>query len=121
MTTAPPDQTEPAALRVSRANLYLSRECCEQFLPAAQAVALLEREGQVLIVPLMPGSAGGLLLKQRNGRGDRVIQAQEFFREHGYLEDFEQRSCALRWDPERAALVVDGLPRARCRTGPLGP
>lgn len=109
---APPDAGGTSRLLVSRANLYLTRELCEQFLPVAQSVALLEREGKVLIVPLMPGSAGGLLLKQRNVRGDRVIHAQEFFREHGYLEDFVQRSCALQWEAERAALVVKGLPRS---------
>ena len=99
-------------LRVAGANLYLDHETCARFLPDAQAVALLKRDGQVLIVPLAAGSAGGLLLKVRNARGDRVVHAQEFFRSQGLLEDFEQRSFELRWSDESAALVVAGIPNA---------
>ena len=99
-------------LRVVGANLYLAHETCARFLPDAQAVALLSRDGQVLIVPLARGSAGGLLLKVRNVRGDRVIHAQEFFRSQGLLEDFEQRSFTLHWSDESAALVVAGIPKA---------
>lgn len=109
----PEPQTARAALdvRVARANFYLSREICDAHLAGLHSVALLQHEDRVLIVPLMPGSAGGLLLKLRNGRGDRVIHAQEFFRTHGYLEDFEERHCELRWDAKMAALEVCGLAR----------
>ncbi len=101
-----------AEVRIARANLYLSREVCDACLPGLQAVALLRREGQVLIVPLMAGSAGGLLLKLRNLRGDRVVHAQEFFREHGYAEEFVERRYALRWKVEMAALAIVGLMQA---------
>lgn len=103
---------EARHLHVSHGNLYLSRETCEAHLRGAPGVALLQRDGRVLIVPLAPDSAGGLLLKVRNARGDCVVHAQEFFRQHGYLEDFVERRCALRWDAAVAALVVEGLPRA---------
>lgn len=96
---------------VARGNLYLSRETCEACLSGIEAVALLDREDRVLIVPLMPESGGGLLLKVRNTHGDRVIHAQEFFREKGYVEDFEERSFPLDWNQESAALVVYNLPK----------
>lgn len=101
----------PLSITVARGNLYLSRELCESCLPGAQSIALLEREDRVMIVPLTPESGGGLLLKIRNARGDRVIHAQEFFREKGYLEDFQERTCAVYWSEESAALVVADLPK----------
>jgi hypothetical protein len=73
------------------------------------SVALLVRDEQIMIVPLIQQSAGGLLLKQRNARGDRVIHAQEFFRSRNLAEEFEVRSVPVRWSAEAAALVVGGL------------
>jgi hypothetical protein len=99
-------------LRVARGNLYLSHALCTRHLPQTAAVALLAREGDVLIVPLHPGSAGGLLLKQRNAAGDRVIHAQEFFRNHGFDEECGPRTLPVRWCTQRAALLVSGLPRS---------
>jgi hypothetical protein len=109
MSTSP--LPEGAVAGVSAGNLYLSRETCDAVLPQARAVALLLREGRVLIVPLQPDSAGGLLLKVRNAHGDRVIHAQEFFRQNGYVEDFVERRCPLSWDSALSALVVEDLPR----------
>ena len=94
---------------VARGNIYLSREICDTFLAGAISVALIVREGNIQIVPLSPDSAGGLLLKQRNARGDRVVHAQEFMREKGYPELFEPRTVPVHWNPDMAALVVEGF------------
>jgi len=102
-------------ISIAQGNLYLSRELCETYLRGAVSVALLAREQNVLIVPLTQQSGGGLLLKQRNARGDRVIHAQEFFRDQGFLEDFEERSAAVLWSSEAAALVVSGCPRIEAK------
>lgn len=96
----------------ARGNLYLSREACDTYMPGVEAIALLDRSERMLIVPLVPESGGGLLLKVRNVRGDRVIHSQEFFREKGYLEDFEERCYPLYWSEESAALVLLNLPKA---------
>jgi hypothetical protein len=108
---APETPMAPLSVTVSKGNLYLSREVCDSHLRGIEAVALLERDGQVMIVPLLPESGGGLLLKIRNAHGDRVIHAQEFFREKGYLEDFEERRFAMRWSAEAAALVIASIPK----------
>lgn len=100
-----------ASAGVSAGNLYLSCEACERYLTGIESVALLSRDAGVLIVPLTRESSGGLLLKIRNARGDRVIHAQEFFRSHGYGEDFEAHRVAMRWDDSAASLVLDGVPR----------
>ncbi len=96
---------------VLRGNLYLARETCDQYFPDIQSVALIAREEMVMIVPLTLESGGGLLLKIRNARGDRVIHAQEFFRAQGFVEDFQERTVPVHWSSELAALAVAGIPK----------
>lgn len=99
-------------VRVARGTLYLPRETCETYFPGMDAVALICRDDDLLLLPLIVGSAGGLLLKVRNKRGDRVIHAQEFFRDRGFVEEFKERTVPARWDADAAALVISGVPRA---------
>jgi hydrogenase maturation protease len=106
---APAAADAPAQIAVARGNLYLSREICDAYFPDVMSVALLARDGEILIVPLTRESGGGLLLKQRNVRGDRVIHAQEFFRKHGLPEQFEARTASAAWSADAAALVLGGL------------
>ncbi len=94
-------------------SIHLPRELCDAHLAGAEAVAVIERDGALLVVPLVPGSAGGLLLKLRNARGDRVIAAQEFLRTHGYADSDEERRVAVRWDESAAALMLTGIARDR--------
>lgn len=112
MATTPNEADGLASAGVAAGNLHLSREACERWLNGIETVALLSRDAQVLIVPLTRESGGGLLLKVRNARGDRVIHAQEFFRTHGFAEDFAAHRVAMRWDESAAALVLSGLPLA---------
>ena len=99
----------PIEVVIARGNLYLSRELCDAYFAGTVSVALIERAGACLIVPLRADSVGGLLLKQRNARGDRVIHAQEFLRGHGVAEQIEPRSMPVRWDEDSAALMIPGL------------
>jgi hydrogenase maturation protease len=103
------ESTVPAEVSVARGNLYLSRATHDAYLADADSVALRAREHEILILPLRRESAGGLLLKQRNARGDRVIHAREFFRAHELPEDVEPRSVPASWSRSDAALVVSGL------------
>ena len=96
-------------ISVARGNLYLSQEICDTYFKGVVSVALLLRDDDVMIVPLTQESAGGLLLKQRNARGDRVIHAQEFFRNKNILEEFDVRVMPVHWSPDSAALVIAGL------------
>lgn len=96
---------------VARGNIYLLRETCDTYLNGIQAVALVERKHRILIVPLIQESGGGLLLKIRNARGDRVIHAQEFFRQNDFVEDFLERDVSVGWNTEDAALVLSDVPK----------
>jgi hypothetical protein len=96
------------AAEIARGNIYLPRAICDAYFAGISSVALIVREGAIQIVPLSRDSAGGLLLKQRNARGDRVVHAQEFMREKGYPELFEPRTVAVRWNGDLAALSIEG-------------
>lgn len=109
MTCRPDDQGAGEVI-IARGNLYLSRELCEMYFAGITAVALLRRGDTILVAPLIPDSAGGLLLKQRNARGDRVIHAQEFIRLNGIAEHFERRAVPTRWHPQAAALLIEIAP-----------
>jgi hypothetical protein len=103
MAAEPDDALTVAWLR--RGSLHLRREACAAFFPQAESVALIEGDGTILVIPLVVGAAGGLLLKVRNARGDRVVQAQEFFRRQGF-DDMAEAALSMRWDAARAALVL---------------
>jgi hypothetical protein len=60
----------------------------------------------ILLIPLILDSAGGLLVKIKNLNGDRIVHAQEFFRYNDYLEEFQERFYKVRWEGERAALLI---------------
>jgi hypothetical protein len=113
----PLDASDPlTCASVRDGNLYLAREVCERFLPNAESVALLRRQGEhgeseLLILPLTRESGGGLLLKIRNAHGDRVVHAQEFFRTQGYVEDAATQQVAMRWSEPAAALILSGVAR----------
>ena len=103
------DVADAAVVTLNHGSLHLPHALCERHFRQTAAVALLVHEGRVMVVPLAPDSAGGLLLKLRNARGDRVVQAQEFLRQHGVIDEFGERRLSARWCPEMAALELEGL------------
>ena len=103
------NQPEPLQVTIARGNIYVPREVCETYFPGLDAVALLPHAEGVLLIPLIQQTAGGMLLKVRNLRGDRVVHAQEFWRQNGYAEDFTEHIYPVRWNRERAALLLKGV------------
>jgi len=92
-------------LRLSNGSLYLSVEYYDRYFKGLGSVALVNRDKQLLIMPIHNEAGGGFLMKIRNARGDRVIHAQEFLAFHG-LEDMDQAVYG-QWDSELSALVLD--------------
>jgi hypothetical protein len=93
-------------ITIARGNLYIPFETYEKYLKNILAVALLPHENGILLIPLIQESAGGLLLKIKNLNGDRIVHAQEFFRNNSYLEEFQEKIYDVRWESERAALLI---------------
>jgi hypothetical protein len=91
---------------VKRGSLYLAREVYDRYFPGLEAVILLRRDDDLLILPVRHAASGGYLLKLRNGAGDRVVSAPDFFREQG-IEDEDELELSVAWSPENAALCSD--------------
>jgi hypothetical protein len=88
---------------VKRGSLYLDRALYDRYFPGLEAVVLLRRDNGLLILPVRHAASGGYLLKLRNGAGDRVVSAPDFFREHG-VEDGVEREIPVVWNTEQAGL-----------------
>lgn len=95
--------------RIGDGRVLLARATFERYLHGAGSAALLERDGRVYLVPLGGPSAGGMLLKQRNAQGDRVLLAEEFLDARGLGRFSAERVFALRWVEEAGALWIEGL------------
>lgn len=96
---------------LKRGSLYLSGETYDKYFAGLDAVILLGRDGHLYIMPVRNTSGGGYLLKLRNSAGDRIINAPDFFREHG-LDDFQEREIDVLWDQNMAALKAEALFKA---------
>ena len=81
----------------------------ELYLAGASSAALVERDGQIFLVPLHGPTAGGMLLKQRNAQGDRVLLATDFLAERGRGRFTPERSCTVRWVAEAGGLLIEGM------------
>ncbi len=103
--------------RIGDGRVLLSRATCERYLAGAGSAVLLEREGLVFLVPLGGPSASGMLLKQRNAQGDRVLLAEEFLAARGLGRFATERSFDLRWVDEVGALLIEGMGQTVAGTG----
>ena len=96
-------------MRIGDGRVRLPRAVCERHLPGASSAALLERDGEVYLVPLAGPGAGGMLLKQSNARGDRVLLACDFLAERGLGQFVADRTFDIRWVEDAGALLIEGL------------
>ena len=79
------------------------------YLDGVESAALIERDAQVLLLPLRGPVAGGMLLKQRNLRGDRVMQATDFLAQLGIDPFAAAAEYKVEWVAEAGALLIQGL------------
>jgi hypothetical protein len=79
------------------------------YLGGVDSAALIERDNRVLLLPLRGPVAGGMLLKQRNLRGDRVMLATDFLAQLGLDQFAAEVQFEVRWVGEAGALLIQGL------------
>ena len=99
--------SDALTVTVKRGSLYLDRAVYDRYFPGLEAVVLIRRDDDLLILPVRHAASGGYLLKLRNGAGDRVATAPDFFREHGFAEA-EEHCLPVVWSSEKAALLAAG-------------
>jgi hypothetical protein len=99
-------EVEPATVTVKRGSLYIARALYDRFFAGVEAVILLRRGDDLLILPVRHAAAGGYLLKLRNSAGDRVVQAGDFFQTHG-IGDEAELTLRVVWDQNIAGLCAE--------------
>jgi len=105
MPPDPPDER----IRISRGSLYLDHDLCAAYFADIAALAAVVRDSRVYLLPLRGPAAGGLLLKVRNARGDRVVHADEFLLTIGIASTAPERWVTVRWMPDMAGLLLEDV------------
>jgi hypothetical protein len=77
----------------------------DTYFSGIDAVIVLIRDGELMVVPVHQASAGGCLLKVRNAAGDRVVQARDVFQDRDLL-DFATDALAAGWRTDKGALCA---------------
>ena len=95
--------TQPVTIKGG--SLYVPREVYDRYFAGLEAVILLRRDEDLLILPVRNAAAGGYLLKLRNSAGDRVVHAADFFRAQG-IADESELPLQVAWSSERGGLVA---------------
>ena len=95
--------TSSATVTVKRGSVYLTREVADRYFAGLETVILLRQNDDLLILPVRHVAAGGYLLKLRNGAGDRVVHAADFFRAHGVADEVEL-CLPVSWDVKKGGL-----------------
>lgn len=96
-------------VRIGDGRIVLSRSTFDLYLAGAGSAALVERDGEVLLLPLGGPVAGGMLLKQRNRDGDRVLLATDFLAARGLGPFSAEREFDVHWLAAAGALLIEGL------------
>lgn len=76
----------PLALVAERGSLQVPRAVFERFFGDRGAAAILPRGTSLVLLPIFPED-GGLLVKQKNARGDRSIELRDAFRQQGWSDE----------------------------------
>ncbi len=87
-------------VRVSAGRLYIDCEIYDVYFAGLSAVILIIRDNKLHILPVQSTANGGYLLKQRNAKGDRMIDCPDVF-----LVAAPEVEYAMRWDSVNGALV----------------
>lgn len=96
-----------ARVELKRGRVVISAEDHRDLLGDAPAVLVLQRDGQLVLVPIEEGY-GGSLVKTKNARGDRVIDVAEGMRQLG-LDEWTEQIWEGRWHDELAGLALKAL------------
>ncbi len=105
MTDLPQPPSGAGRVQLRAGRLHIPSEVFDRGMSGCAAIALTVRDGRWLLLPLL-GGAGGLQVKMRNPRGDRVIESQEFFRQQGLEDDPTPREFELKFEPEFGGFLL---------------
>jgi hypothetical protein len=88
---------------IRQRRIYVPRTAYDAHFAGCSGVVLLRQEADLLMLPVQHAASGGYVLKIRNAAGDRVVDAGDFFRDHGCEDEREWRG-AWTWSESAAGL-----------------
>ncbi len=100
-----PSPKTPHSIELRDGRLYISHTVHDALFVRSIAVALLVEDGQWWLFPLLSGG-GGLQLKIRTAKGDRVVESQEFFRQQGIEDSSTPQTLQLLFNEARGAFAL---------------
>jgi hypothetical protein len=103
-------------VRIGDGRIVLPHATYALYMGGAESAALVERDGRAWLVPLQGPVAGGMLLKQRNREGDRVLLTEDFLASRGLGRFSAEREFTVRWVADAGALSIEGLIDVRTDT-----
>ena len=103
--SAPTRSDQAPRVDVRRGAVYLPAAVAETYFNGIEAVIMLIRDGDLLVMPVHQMASGGCLLKRRNAAGDRVASAPDVFEANG-LGDLSADALEGRWLTEAGAFCV---------------
>ena len=93
------------SISVRRGAVYLPAAVADTYFKGIEAVIMLIREGELLVMPVHQMGSGGCLLKRRNAAGDRVASAPDVFEANGF-GDLAADELAGGWSSKAGAFRI---------------
>lgn len=87
-------------------SVYLPATIADRYFDGVDCVALLIRDGALMMLPLHQAAAGGCLLKVRNAARDRVVSAPDLFEAQG-LGGWRASDLSAIWSAEQQGLLIE--------------
>lgn len=98
-------ESKPHSIRITNGNLYIDKNVYSTYFQNIESVVLLYKPPMVLMMPVQLAGNGGMLLKIRNARGDRVLSIIEFI-ENSHLNILDSTFPVI-WSTSDAALTFE--------------
>lgn len=92
-------------IAIRQRRIYVPRTTYDVHFAGCSGVILLRDGADLLMLPVQHAASGGYVLKIRNAAGDRVVDAGDFFRDHGCEDDWKWQG-ASEWAESAAGLRI---------------
>lgn len=98
--------TKTKTCKLQNGKIYLDHDLYNTYYAGSGSVALIARQGKLILMPVVSQAQGGLLCKIINAKGDRMVDAVDFLRRLE-LDLPEPISCSVSWNTELAGLFIE--------------
>lgn len=105
-TDATTSSTTTRVCKLQNGKIYIDHALYNTYYAGSGSVALIARQGKLVLMPVVSQAQGGLLCKIINAKGDRMVDAVDFLRRLE-LDLPEPINCPVSWSTELAGLLIE--------------